>query len=133
MIEFLTTNKEFIGIIVSLLGVVIPLAIFLITKNKEQRQVNFEKFHTYLVKGLSNQKGETGLDDQVAIIYEFRNYPDYYLVIRRLLKFQINRWKKELSSKPHFSLLIEEAKETISYMDKIAIVRLFIRLKSKWF
>jgi hypothetical protein len=133
MIGYIMANKEFFGIIISFLGVVIPLAIFLVSKNKEQKQINFEKFHTYLIKGISNLKGDTGLDDQVAIIYEFRNYPEYYPVVRRLLHFQIDRWKKELKESPHYSLLIDEAEETFKYIDKIALARLLIRLWSKWF
>lgn len=133
MFEFILSNKEILGIIISLLGVVIPLAIFLISKNKEQKQINFEKFHTHLVKGISNQEGKVGLDDQVAIIYEFRNYPEYYPVVRRLLFFQINHWNGELKNHPHYSLLINEAKETLNYMGKIAIVRQIIQLWSKWF
>lgn len=133
MIEFILVNKEILGVTVSFLSVVIPLAIFLISKAKEQSQINFERFHTYLIKGLSNQDGKTGFDDQVAIIYEFRNYSDYYPVIRRLLKFQINRWNAELKSKPHYRLIINEAEETIAYMSKISLYRFFIDIKSKWF
>jgi len=113
--------------------VAVTLITFLVSKNKEQKQINFERFHTYLIKGISNQKGETGLDDQVAIIFEFRYYPEYYPVVKRILTFQINRWSTQLKDKPHYNLLIEEAKETISYINKIAIIRWFIHLRNTWF
>jgi len=127
MLKFLIANIEFLGIIVSLLVGLIPLAIFLFTKIKEQQRVNFKNFHTYLVKGLSNQKGNTGLDDQVAIIFEFREYPKYYPVIRRLLKFKITHWKKSLKEKPHFNLLIKEAQETIKFINRFPLKRFFLK------
>jgi len=78
-------NKEFIGIAISFLSVVIPLAIFLFNKNKEQKQINFERFHKEFISGLSNQSKNIGLDQQVAIIFELRNFPEYFLVTKRIL------------------------------------------------
>ncbi len=60
MLNQLIANKEFIGICISFFGVAIPLAIFLINKGKEQKQINFERFHKDLMKGLANLDGKTG-------------------------------------------------------------------------
>ncbi len=124
-------NKEFFGIVVSFLSIVIPSTILVLTKNKEQKQIIFEKFHKDLMKGLANLDGQTGFDSQVAIIYELRNYPKYYPVIRRLLHAQIARWNIELKSKPHFSQLIDEAKKTIDFSLKNPISRKTTELFSK--
>jgi hypothetical protein len=122
-INWVVENKEFLGIVTSFLVIVVPFATFVLTKNKEQKQINFERFHKDLTRGLANLDGKTGLDQQVAIIYEMRNYPQYYPVIRRILLAQITRWKDQLKSKPHFSQLISEAEKTINYTQQNLIKR----------
>ena len=125
-------NKEFIGIIISFLGVVIPLAIFLINKNKEQRQINFEKFHKEIIRALYNKDTEFGLDQQIAIIFEIRNFPEYFSVAKRILMDSKDYWKSLNSDKKltdiSFNRLIKEADETIKYIDKCIICRFFIRI-----
>lgn len=118
MITLIVDNKEFFGILVSILTVLIPLATFLVSKNKEQKLKNFENFHQFLIRGLANLDNKTGLDQQVAIIYELRQYPRYKPVVIRLLRAQLKRWKSELEVKPHFQQLIEEAELTINYLKK---------------
>ena len=125
MVNLIVENKEFIAIIISFIGVVIPLATFLVTKTEQQRQINFELFHNKLMSGLSNQDGKTGLDQQIAIIFELRKYPQYYPVIQRILKYQVNRWKGLLNKSPQFKQLIDEAQITINYAGKNVITRLF--------
>ncbi len=120
-------NKEFFGILVSLLTVLIPFATFIVSKNKEQEQKNVENFHEFLMRGLSNQDGKKGLDQQVAIIFELRRYPEYSPVIVRLLKAATSRWKSEVKSKPHFHQLISEAEATIDYFSKNKLQKLFYR------
>lgn len=132
MISLIIENKEFFGIIISFLGIVLPLAILLITKNKEQKQINFEKFHNNLMRGLSNQDSKLGLDEQIAIIYELRNYPEYYPVIKRLLLFQRKRWESMLDKKPLFSNLVKEADETIKFMSKNSFIRYYIQYKNQY-
>ncbi len=118
MIDFITSNKEFFGIVVPLVSVLIPLWTFLIRKNKEQKLLNFRIFHDNLMKGLANQETNTGLDQQVAIVYELKNYPEYFPVIKRLLTFQKKRWLKELNQKSHFHMLITESEMTLEFINK---------------
>jgi len=117
MIKYVIDNKEFFGILVSFFAIIIPLTTLIYTKRKEQEQNNFEKFHKVLIAGLSNQSTKIGLDEQVAILYELREYPKYYPVIKRILKFQINRWNSQLLKNPHYRLLITEADLTLRYTD----------------
>lgn len=131
--NFIIENKEFFGIIIPLLAVTIPLMTFILAKSKEQEQLNFEKIHNTLLKGLANQEEKTGLDQQVGIIYELRNYPKYYPLINRLLNTQIIRWKKLLGSQPHFDSLIIEAYETLAFTKKNVIHRYITRIIDTWF
>lgn len=124
-IDWIVENKEFLGIIATFLSLVIPFATFILTKNKEQKQINFEKFHKDLTRGLANLDNDTGLDQQVAIIFEFRNYPQYYPVVRRILTAQIARWRKKEKSEPHYVQLIEEANKTIEYSRYNFLKRLY--------
>lgn len=125
-INLIVTNKEFFVILISLVSVITPSVNLLITKNKEQKQLNFEKFHNGLMKGLSNQDEKTGFDQQIAIIFELRRYPEYRPVINRILKYQIMRWEGLQKNKPHFKQLIKEAHETLYYMDKNIFMRFWI-------
>ena len=126
MIEYIVNNKEFFVIVVSLIVAITPLALFFLTKRKEQQQINFERFHDSLMNGLSNQGGKLGLDQQVAIIYELRNYPEYFPVIKRILISCAKRWEGEVKNKPHFEQLIQETKKTIDFMKKNWIHRQFL-------
>lgn len=125
IVETLILYKEFIGIIISFFTVAIPFASFFISKNKEQKQINFNKFHKDLMVILSNNnpEGHIGLIQQVAIIYEFRNYPEYYPVINRVLEFEIKRWKDEVKKNKNLTILIKEAEETIYYINQNFIIR----------
>lgn len=125
--NFLSQNKELLILIIPLL---IPLWKFIDSKSKQQNQINFERFHDSLMSGLANQGGEkVGLDQQVAILYELRNYPEYFPVVKRLLIYQIGRWEGLLGKEPHFNMLIQEANETLKYISKNPIQRLISRYK----
>jgi hypothetical protein len=130
MIDILIKNKEFFGIVATLLGVIIPLATFLITKNREQKQANFKKFHQDLVKNFANIDKKIGIAQQVAIIYEFINYPEYFPVIKRILSSELERWKK-ISGQPGVDQLIEEAEKTINFISQNLFYRLYFRIKNK--
>lgn len=118
MIDFFIKNKEFIGIVISIIGVITPLYMFLLAKRKEQQQINFERFHKNLMNGLSNQEAKLGLDEQIAIIYELRNYPGYFPVIQRILNFQIRRWTPKVKEDSKYQELLNEANETLSFINK---------------
>jgi hypothetical protein len=128
MLNFIIQNKEVIGIIISFFAIVVPLFIFLINKKKQKKQINFNRFHKDLIKGLSNQDGRVGLDQQVAIIFELRNFPEYYPASRRILVEFNNNWKKRQESEPKLKRLIAEAEKTMNYMNKNFIEKFFIRI-----
>lgn len=142
IINKIINNKEFIGIIISFLSIIIPLAIFLISKNKEQKQINFEKFHKVL-RALYNKDNEFGLDQQIAIIFEIRNFPEYFTVSKRIIMDSKKYWKlinsefespeskKKKLSDEGLKRLTKEADETISYMNKCIIYRFFVRFKDR--
>lgn len=132
MIEAIVNNKEFLAIIISFLTIIVPFIQYLKTKSTEQSQRNQESFHEKMIKKLTNQKGEIGLEEQVAVIFDLRNYPQYYSVTKRMLHACIVRWKLEREKNPHFDSLILEATETLRYLDCNLFKRFFISIKDKY-
>lgn len=128
MLENIIQNIELVGIIISFFGIVLPLFVFLINKNREQKQINFDRFHKDLIRGLSNQDGNMGLDQQIAIIFELRNFSEYYPVLQRILSGFNNDWKKRQENEPNLKRLILETEKTMDYMSKNFIHRLLIKV-----
>jgi hypothetical protein len=121
MLEFLKNNIEFfLGIIVSFLGLLIPLWQYINTKKKEQQQTNLINFHEKIIGKISNQTKMAGLDEQVAVIFELRNFPMYSPVIIRILNDSIVRWNNlmALENDNKYQSLITEAKETIKFLNR---------------
>lgn len=112
-------NKEFFILIMSLFGLVVPVWQFLYNKSKELRQINLINFHEKMISKISNLGDiKAGLDEQVAVIFELRNFPKYYPVILRILSSNKDRWQNMLRNEPQFKILIDEADETINYIKK---------------
>jgi len=120
LIESIINNKEFTALLVSLLTIIIPLWQYLNSKKLEQKQTTLINFHEKILGKLSNRDPNIhiGLVEQVAIIFELRNFSEYYPVIKRILMFSIEDWNNQLNDKPHFKYLIKEANETIDYINK---------------
>lgn len=131
MINILSTQKEFIGIVIAFLGVIIPLVMFLINKNREQKQINFERFHEKMIRKISNIGGSAGLDEQIAVIYDLKRFPGYYLVIKRILTDLIKWWKPQLQKNPHFIRLINEANLTLAFINKNLLSRYYSKFKER--
>ena len=141
MIEAIVNNKEFLAIIVSFLTIIVPFFAvlfpflqYLSSKSEEQKQKNQETFHEKIMKKITNQNPEKkiGLEEQVAVIFDLRNYPQYYSVTKRMLRTCVVRWKQEREKNPHFDSLILEATETLKYLNSNPLEKFFIRIKDKY-
>ncbi len=132
--RYILENKEAFGIIISFLAVIIPLFNYLNAKNKEQKQINFERFHEKIIRKISNLKIDAGLDEQITVIYDLRRFPEYYSVSRRILTDLKEWWMPQLNEKPHFKRLIIEADETIKYIDtnKNFFKRVYTEFRDKY-
>ncbi len=128
---FIKNYKEIAAIAVSFFGIIVPLFQYLHAKKKEQDQVNFERFHEKIIRKISNRDEKTGLDEQVAVIFDLRRFPEYYPVSKRILRDLKEWWRPQLEKNSHFSRLIKEADETIEFMDKKYFERLWLKFKDK--
>ncbi|MFA5804262.1 MAG: hypothetical protein WC879_06430 [Melioribacteraceae bacterium] len=85
---------ELLGIVVSYFGIVLPIFQYLTQKKQEERDKRFLNFHK-LVKEFVQPDAETKstmLDRQIAVAYEFRNYPEYYDLLKRMLNDLLKQW-----------------------------------------
>src|SRR3989338_4179130 len=100
IIDFIIVNKEFFGILVSFLAFIIPLWQYINSKRQEQRQLNFINFHEKIIRKLGGRREdpseEIGIEEQVAVIFELRNYSEYYPVTTRILNNCVIRWKESI-------------------------------------
>ena len=128
MSSLIIDNKEFVVILISFLGIVIPLWQYLNAKKKEQQQKNFENFHNKLLITLTGRGENMGIETQVAAVFELRNFSKYFSVTKRMLKDKKAELQNELQANPHFSRLINEIDETVKYIDKNFIIRFFVRI-----
>jgi len=124
--------KEILAIGISFFGIIVPLFQYLYTKKREQDQINFERFHEKIIRKIANRDAKTGLDEQIAVIFDLKRFPEYYPVSKRILTDLKDWWKPQLKENPHFSRLIKEADETIKYINKKCFERLWSEFKSKY-
>ena len=91
MLKAIKENIELIAMFISFLPIVVSLVSLLLKKAREQEIKNYQRVHS-LIKDLSNQSETVGLDQQLAIIFEMKNFPQYRPVIKRILEGSIRRW-----------------------------------------
>ncbi|MGE8466505.1 hypothetical protein D3C81_664140 [compost metagenome] len=102
---------------------------FISIKRAEERARRFASYHE-LVEAL-NGNGAGGapfIDRQIAVVYEMRNFPEYYPVTLRLLRRSLERWRKlkldstysliTYSSQESQNTLADEARLTIRYIER---------------
>jgi hypothetical protein len=135
LMNLIINNKEFSALIISLLALIIPLWQYLNSKKQEQRQINLINFHEKIIRKISNRdpNANIGLEEQVAVIFELRNFPEYSPVIVRMLTDCIVRWEEEIIKYPHYKSLIAEAKETMNFFSRNFISRFFNKLYYHYF
>jgi hypothetical protein len=86
---------EIIGILLTYFGLILPILKYLNLRKIEERDKRFINFHR-LVKEFVEPDPITKmlmLDRQIAVVYEFRNYPEYFELINRLLHGLREQWK----------------------------------------
>lgn len=83
-IEFIKSKWfELLGLLIVILVFFIPVYKYLSQKREEQKDKRFETYHK-LVANLVNAPGGM-FDRQIATVFEFRNFPDYFELSGRIL------------------------------------------------
>lgn len=119
LITWLNTNAGILSIIVAILLAVIPAIWSFITylnlKNKEMQHERFTIFHKLIESLVQPQANGQGpfLDRQIAIVYELRNFPEYFELTIRIL----NGLKVSWGQHPSFQRLLDEIDLTIKHIE----------------
>ena len=115
--EFYKKNEGIIQLIVGAIGIILayiaiiqPLITFSNTHKKISKDKRFDIYHKLIDEFATGTK----LDRQIAIVFEFRRFSEYYPVTKRILY----DWKVTLqNSPPPSNRLLKEIDITISYIN----------------
>ncbi len=79
--KFLIGNwDKIIGIVLAYFGLVLPIFKYLQEKRLEEKDKRFLNYHRLIDELIGGPNKTPMLDRQIAIIYELRNFKDYYPV-----------------------------------------------------
>ncbi|MDO8897342.1 MAG: hypothetical protein Q7V19_06800 [Bacteroidales bacterium] len=90
-----------------------PLYDYIKSQKNQRRDKRFETYHK-LIDILVGAKGAAMLDRQITIVYEFRNFPEYYKVTKRILTGLKQQWNVQGNTAQR---LIDEIDITIEFID----------------
>ena len=116
-ITWLNQNAQTLSIIVTILVALIPaiwsFIRFINLKSKELRHERFKIYHG-LIRELvqPDTPGQPmSMDRQIAIVFELRNFKEYYELTLRMLEGLYETW-----ADPRFIRLTDEIRHTIEYI-----------------
>lgn len=120
--KWLSDNNGALGFALALITAASALYHYLTIKKSEDAARRFTSYHN-MIRDLN--VGEDGgapyLDKQVAIVFEMRNFPEYYPATLRILKRSIKRWRlsASLNTNPFSpNILADEAELTIKFINR---------------
>ncbi len=90
---------------------------FLSVRKRESRQREFDQYHGLIEKLVSPREGQAQvfLDQQIAVVFELRNFPRYFDVTERVLDGLRVEWTQR-QDWPNYGRLIRELNLTIRYI-----------------
>jgi len=125
--EFSQKYSGIIGVVVTITVGLVGLFHYLSIKRAEERGRKYDRYHRLLEDLNISPLGDAPfIDRQLAVVFEMRNFPDYYPVSLRILKRSLPRWKSLLDetvkTAPIFNIavntLYDEAVLTIKYIER---------------
>ena len=124
-ITWLTTSSTAITVLltaISLISAAFWAVLQYRTQNKDKRFSTYHDLLEKLVNPGSSPDKTLYLDQQIGIVYELRNYPNYFPVSTRILEgLKENEfWQKH-------SRMIEEIDLTLEYMTSGCFERFYLR------
>ena len=91
----LETKLTIIGVIISLIAIIIPLYKYILDRNSALRDLRFKTYHNLIRQLVEPEDGKDGImvDRQIAVIFELRNFPEYYELTKRMLFDLKKQWE----------------------------------------
>lgn len=123
LLDFAVQYSGIIGVFVTVLIALIGMFHYLSMKRAEERGKQYDRYHRLLEDLNASPRGDAPfIDRQVAVVYELRNFPEYYPVTLRILERSMPRWKslRSLSAGVSGSVntLYEEAQLTVNFIKR---------------
>lgn len=105
----------FVGIIIGAIALLYPIYSSLRQQFLNRKDNRFERYYKFMGNLVSGTVPNTNpmMDQQIAIIYELRNFPDYYDVSERVLTGLKAKWNR-----PTGDRLGIEIDLTLNYIQK---------------
>ncbi len=90
---------------------------FLSVRKRESRQKEFDQYHSLIEKLVSPRQGQSQvfLDQQIAVVFELRNFPRYFELTERILSGLRNSWL-QMQDWANYDRLIQELGLTLRYI-----------------
>jgi hypothetical protein len=129
MWKWIVENNGTLAFFLSLLTAACGLYHYISIKRSEERARRFASFHELVDALNGNDKGDAPfIDRQIAVVYEMRNFPEYYPVTLRILERSLLSWSEQKNrdglhaaitrSKSPINTLSDEARLTIKYIKR---------------
>lgn len=135
--EFSQQYSGIIGVGVTVIIGLVGLYHYLSIKRAEERGRRYDRYHKLLEDLNVSPRGDAPfIDRQIAVVYEMRNFPEYFPVSLRILKRSLGRWK-DLSRRSELDAQIfsqavntlhEEALLTIKYIKRRQIEQYYFHV-----
>ena len=91
---------EVIGLLIAYFSLIVPIRQYLGQRKLEEKDKRFNNYHRLIKELVSpdSQGQAVMMDRQIAVIFELRNYPEYYEVSKRILEDLATIWKHDSRS-----------------------------------
>lgn len=100
-----------LGVLAAGVAVVWPITQFVLARQREQRNRDFDAYHRLIKELVSpDEHNTTWLHRQVAAVFELRHFERYEEVTERILQDLRTKWSTELNA----SILIDEIDLTLA-------------------
>ncbi len=123
--DFMKQHNGSVAVVVTIVLALIAFAHYISVRRAEEKGKDFDRYHA-LLKLLNGDDGAPYIDQQVAVIYQLRSFPDYYPVSLRILEHSLPRWQRVRDQAMLGALVnggqvaidsvIKEAKLSITYL-----------------
>ncbi|WP_321404474.1 hypothetical protein [Maridesulfovibrio sp.] len=112
--QWLGNNSGQFAVLIAVIPPSFGALLYLFQKRQELKNKHFKTYHALVKQLVEGEKdSDLMLDRQLAVVFELRNFSEYYEPSLRILVGLKESWEKNSGR----SRLIDEIEETISYIE----------------
>ncbi len=117
--KWLNDNAGAVGVVLAVVPLVWATYTYLSIKKQEQKERHFLAYHKLIQQLVEREDPNQPmrLDRQIAVIFELRNFKEYFPVTLRILRGLKESWA-DYRPKDKRNRLHEELDESISYIER---------------